>query len=155
MTFETIKARTSREMKRGELSACATAVQSSILSAIKFYERRRFWFNEFVDTTITASASSTYTTLSVDVIVIDSMKAVINGRDYPLAKKRGTKLTLLIRGNSMGTQSGIQFIQSVFASTRHPIKTQRYAWLAYTDCPRYPPERLPTQLTSGLMNAKK
>ena len=51
MTFGAMKARISNEMKRGELSASATAVQDSILSAIKYLERRRFTWNEFADTT--------------------------------------------------------------------------------------------------------
>lgn len=85
MTFGLIKARIADEMKRGDLTACATAVAQAVVSAISFYSRRRFYFNEFVDTTYTHSASQTYVSLSSDVIQIDSMKAVISSRDYPLS----------------------------------------------------------------------
>ena len=44
-TFGTMKSRIAREMKRGELSASASAVQDSILSAIEYFKRKRFYFN--------------------------------------------------------------------------------------------------------------
>jgi hypothetical protein len=90
-TFGTMKARIAREMKRGELSACATAVQDSVLSAIKLVENYRFAFNEFNDVTVTASSSATYVPFSrilsdasVVPVKIDTIKVVVSGRDYPL-----------------------------------------------------------------------
>lgn len=75
-------------MRRGELSASSSAVQTSVLDAIRFFENRRFVFNEFKDTLKTGAASATYVTLSVAgisrILLLDSIKAIIGQRDYPL-----------------------------------------------------------------------
>lgn len=89
-TFGTMKARIASEMKRGELSASATAVQSSVLSAIAHLERRRFPWNEFVDSTATASSSVAYvpfSQLAVTPVIIDSISMSVNGREYSLLRK--------------------------------------------------------------------
>ena len=89
-TFGTMKSRIAREMKRGELSASSSAVQDSILSAIEYFKRKRFYFNEFNDVTAPSSASQTYMSLSsfgIRPILLDSVKGVIGNRDYPLTAK--------------------------------------------------------------------
>lgn len=90
MNFGKMKSRIAREMKRGELSASSSAVQSAVLSAIKRFENRCFTWNEFQDEQITASASVSFVPLSRMTnipVVIDSMKALIGNRDYPLDQK--------------------------------------------------------------------
>jgi hypothetical protein len=84
--FATLKARVADEMKRGELTASATAVQSAVLDAIKFYEGRRFPFNEFLDTGHVTVADSPYVTLTATlrVVKLDTVKVTIGSRDYPL-----------------------------------------------------------------------
>lgn len=102
MTFGVIKTRIADEMRRGELTACATAVATAVISAIEFFKRRRFYWNEFVDTTYTHSASQTYVTLSSDVIQIDSMKAIISSRDYPLSPLGWRELDAMDAGQVFG-----------------------------------------------------
>ena len=90
MTFGAMKSRISNEMKRGELSASSTAVQDSILSAIAHLERRRFTWNEFADTTATASANVSYipfTQLPITPLSIDTATIVLNGQRYMLDEK--------------------------------------------------------------------
>jgi hypothetical protein len=87
MTFGTLKARIADEMKRGELTASAPAVQSSIIDAIKYFESRRFAFNQFIDATHTTTADSPYVTLTatLQLVQIDSVKVTIGSRNYPLS----------------------------------------------------------------------
>ena len=59
-TFGTMKARVAREMKRGELTACATAVQDSVLSAIQLVQNYRFAFNEGTHTFNMTVGQETY-----------------------------------------------------------------------------------------------
>jgi len=108
-TFGVMKARIAQEMKRGELTASATAVQASVLSAIEFFKRRRFHFNEFNDALLTASASATYVTLSrlatdsgIRPIIFDSIKAVIGTRDYPLTARNWREIDSVDAGQWYG-----------------------------------------------------
>ena len=108
-TFGVMKARVAAEMKRGELTASATAVQAAVLSAIEFFKRRRFYFNEFNDALLTASASATYVTLSrlvsdssIRPIIFDSIKAVIGTRDYPLTARNWKEIDSIDAGQWYG-----------------------------------------------------
>lgn len=85
-TFGVMKARIAKEMKRGELTASATAVQSAVLDSIKFFEARRWAWNQFLDETHTTTADDPYVTLTatLQVVKFDSVKAIIGTRDYPL-----------------------------------------------------------------------
>lgn len=88
-TFGTIKKRVSDEMKRGELSISSTAVQSSILSAIDYLKRRRFTWNEFSESSVTASSSATYvpfSNLAVTPVKIDMITVEVGNRTYPVER---------------------------------------------------------------------
>lgn len=87
MTFGTLRSRVSSEMKRGELTADATAVATAIITAIDYFKRRRFPWNEFAVTNAGVTVpDQTDVTLSTSsrVITIDSLKIHIGQRDYPL-----------------------------------------------------------------------
>ena len=86
MSFGAIRARISEEMRRGEFSTSSTVIAKAVEAAISYFKRRRFYFNEFEDTTFTHSSSTTFHTLSADVIKIDSAKAVLGTRDWPLTQ---------------------------------------------------------------------
>lgn len=98
--FQTMKARIATEMKRGELTASASQVQSAVISAIDFFKRRRFWFNEVHDTTLSVSTSSV--TLPASFIIIDSVKAVIGSRDYPLQRRTWHEIDSIDSGQWTG-----------------------------------------------------
>lgn len=105
-TFGVIKARVAAEMKRGELTASATAVQSSVLSAIARLERRRFTWNEFSDTTATASSSVAYVPfaqLGVTPLAIDSVKCLIGTRNFTLIERSHKELDDIDASQYYGT----------------------------------------------------
>ena len=82
-----MRARIASEMKRGDISASATCVGRAIMSSIAFWEHKRFDFNEFSGQEFTASASQTYVPfaqIGIQVLKVDTLKAVIGSRDYPL-----------------------------------------------------------------------
>jgi hypothetical protein len=89
--FQTIKRRIAKEMKRAELSASASAVESSVLSAIAHYEKRRFSWNEFNGAVKSTVASTSFVTLSITsvprILRVDTIRMVIGNRDYPLVKR--------------------------------------------------------------------
>lgn len=110
-TFGTMKARVAREMKRGELTACATAVQDSVLSAIQLVQNYRFAFNEFNEATLTASSSESFAALSrlkdsagavVVPAKIDTIKVLITSRDYPLTERAWAEIDAIDSGQWYG-----------------------------------------------------
>ena len=85
MTFGAIKQRVSDEMKRGELSVSSTAVQQSVIDAIRYFETRRTWFNEAVDATITTTPdAATLSSIPTGIVKIDSFTLSINSNKYAL-----------------------------------------------------------------------
>jgi hypothetical protein len=104
MTFAVMKARIASEMKRGELTASATAVQSAILDAIDFWKDRRFTFNEFRDENHSTSASVAYVTITstLKIVKLDSVKVTIGTRDYPLIPQTWQYLEMIDSGQWTG-----------------------------------------------------
>jgi hypothetical protein len=85
-----MKARVSGELKRGELSVSSTAVQSGVLSAIQYLKQHRFTWNEFHESSVTASSSATYvnfTDLAVKPITIDKVTVSVNNRTYEIERR--------------------------------------------------------------------
>lgn len=87
--FGTMKARIADEMKRGDLTASATAVQSAVLSAIDYWRWKRFPFNQARDTSILTTASDPFlTSMPTGILYLHSIKLTIGGnqqRLYPRA----------------------------------------------------------------------
>lgn len=92
----TLKARIAQEMKRSELTACSTAVQTAMLSAIEFFETRRFPWNEFEGSVKVTTSSASFVTLSSashpEIVKLDSVRMDINNRSYPLIEKTWREL---------------------------------------------------------------
>lgn len=83
--FQTIKARIADEMKRADLTACATSVQNSVLDAVKYWETKRFWFNTARDTSkLTTTGSAFLSSVPSSILKIDSLKLTVNATDYAL-----------------------------------------------------------------------
>ncbi len=104
-TLGTMRARIEREMKRGDITASATCVVDAIVSAIAFFENRRYAFNEFHDQTFTASSSTTYVPVAqigLTPIKLDTVKAVIGSRDYPLRERTFKQLDDIDAGQWYG-----------------------------------------------------
>lgn len=84
-TFGTIKQRVADEMKRGEITASATAVQNSVLDSIKHYETRRMWFNEVVNASqVTVANTPTLSAMPTGLVRIDSFRITVSGREISL-----------------------------------------------------------------------
>lgn len=83
--YGTMQSRIADELARSDLT---TQIQRSIQSAIKFYERRRFYFNEAITTFSTVAAQEYYGTADnaeiPNIIEIDTLKLTANGSSYLL-----------------------------------------------------------------------
>jgi hypothetical protein len=95
-TLGNLRSKIANEMKRTELHASATAVTTAIVEAIEYYAGNRFIWNEFDGGLKTLVASSTAVTMSIAGIGrirdLDSVKANISSRDYPLTKRSWVEL---------------------------------------------------------------
>lgn len=105
-TLGNLRAKIASEMKRTELHASATAVTTAIVEAIEYYAGNRFPWNEFSGELKTLEASTTSVTMSISglgrIRDIDSMKATIGSRDYPLHKSRWKDLDYADSGQFHG-----------------------------------------------------
>jgi hypothetical protein len=84
-TYGTMQDRIATELGRSDLT---TSIQDAIQTAIKFYERRRFYFNE-TQGSFSASASQEYygsadAAFIPKLVLIDSLTITANGTSYPL-----------------------------------------------------------------------
>ena len=58
----------------------------SILSAIRYYEKKRWWFNETA-TALTTSAGQTYVTFPTNFLILDDLQITLNSADYSLSRR--------------------------------------------------------------------
>jgi hypothetical protein len=84
-TYGKIQDRIAGELGRSDLT---TAIQDAIQTAIKYYERRRFYFNE-TQGSFSASSSQEYygsadAAFIPKLVLIDSLTITANGTSYPL-----------------------------------------------------------------------
>jgi hypothetical protein len=85
MTYITMQNRIANELGRSDLTS---AIQDAIQTAIKFYERRRFYFNE-AQGSFSASTSQEYygsadASFIPNLVLIDSLTITVNNTTYPL-----------------------------------------------------------------------
>jgi hypothetical protein len=71
------------ELNRSNLTA---EIRLAILSAIEYYGKRRWWWNEYSDTLSTV-ANQEYVALPTDFIDLDSLEITIAGTKRPLYKR--------------------------------------------------------------------
>lgn len=83
-TLATMRTRIETELNRTDLTDSVTA---EIVSAIRHYERERFYFNETTSTFVTVSGTQSYantaTSLS-DAVLIHNIVLTVNSTDYKL-----------------------------------------------------------------------
>lgn len=86
--YGTMQARIADELARTDLT---TQIQRAIQSAIKIYERERFYFNEATATFSTVANQEYYGTSDLadiaTLVEIDAVKLTVNGRSYPLVER--------------------------------------------------------------------
>lgn len=88
MSYGTMQDRIAREIGRSDLT---TQIRDAIQTAIRYYERKRFYFNEF-QASFSASTSQEYydsTDLSQipNLVEIDSLTVDVNNTTYPLTER--------------------------------------------------------------------
>lgn len=88
MTYGTMQDRIADELSRSDLTS---SIQNAIQTAIKYYERRRFYFNE-TQNSFSASASQEYygsadATFIPSMALIDSLTITVNGTTYPVRSR--------------------------------------------------------------------
>lgn len=86
-TLGTMKTRIADEIARADLTS---QIALAITSAIEFYDRRRFWFNETESTFNTVSGTDAYTSVEAPFLATliddDSMTATVSATKEPLRK---------------------------------------------------------------------
>ena len=82
-TYGTMQTRIADEIIRDDLTS---QIQNAIKTAIKYYERERFWFNENRAYTTTV-ADQQYYQLPSDFVGIDTLTITINSNIYPLTQR--------------------------------------------------------------------
>lgn len=86
-TLATMKSRIADEIARTDLT---TQIAAAILSAIEFYDRRRFWFNETESTFNTIAGTDAYAAADAaflsTLIEDDSMTVTYSGSKEPMRK---------------------------------------------------------------------
>lgn len=102
--YGTMRTRIAREMRRGEITASATAVGAAIASAIQFYETEALFFNEFTDVTATASSSVTlvpFSRFGVHPVEVYSLVVIGSTTDpFPLDRRTFAELELFDSGQT-------------------------------------------------------
>ncbi|WP_374634046.1 hypothetical protein [Ferrovibrio sp.] len=102
-TFGTMETRIADELSRTDLNA---QIQKAIKSAIRHYERRRFYFNERIDTFSLSSSQEWYSTAdfaSMDKIVtIDTVKYSSGGSTHTIAPRDFSYIDEISSGQSFG-----------------------------------------------------
>ncbi len=78
-TYLETQTRIAGELNRSNLTA---EIKLAILSAIEYYGKRRWWFNEY-STTLVTVASTEYVALPVDFVEMDSLQ-LTSGSNYPI-----------------------------------------------------------------------
>ncbi len=82
-TLGDMKIRITAELRRGDLG---DRVDDAIASAIRFYERQRFRFNEGWATAVTAAGEARYAP-PADLVLIDTLRITAGGASHPLTER--------------------------------------------------------------------
>jgi hypothetical protein len=82
-TLGVMEDRIADELARTDIQA---QIRKAIKSAVAYYERRRFTFNE-QRATATLSTGSAYYSLPSDFVEEDSLLVTVNGSSYPLVRR--------------------------------------------------------------------
>ncbi len=79
-TYLETQTRIANELSRSNLAA---EIRLAILSAIEYYGRRRWWWNEYSDTLATVS-STAYVALPSDYVEMDKLEITIGSNNRPM-----------------------------------------------------------------------
>jgi hypothetical protein len=98
-------------------SGIESQIQREILSAIKHYERQRFWFNEDTDTSLSTAAGTAFVANEADTLQIFSVQVTLNGQIQPPLVRRGWDWYV----DNTGNDTRIQGIPAYYAEYQDRI----------------------------------
>lgn len=89
LDYSAMQARIADDLNRSDLT---TQIQTALLRAIRFYERKRWWFNETRSQTFATVASQEFygtaaNTIIPNLIAIDSLNITINSTKFDLVRR--------------------------------------------------------------------
>ena len=118
--------RISAEMHRNDLTATSSLIKDAIISAIGYWEDRRFTFNEFRDENIvTTSGDAFLSSMPAGIIYLDSLKMTIGSRDYPLTPKSYAWMDYVDSGQWTGFPENYAWYQKGSATATASFQTLR------------------------------
>lgn len=100
-TYLEMQTRIAGELNRSNLTQ---EIRSAILSAIEYYGKRRWWFNEYADTLATV-ASTEYVALPSDFIEMDVLQVTIGSNNRELKLRDISEITQWRSTSSSGQPS--------------------------------------------------
>jgi hypothetical protein len=119
-TLAKLKAVIADDLHRTDLT---TRIDDAVLSAIRHYERKSFYFLEGV-TTFTATSSATYHDIPVDFKDDDSLLVTISGSKTPVIRASHREIDEKDTGLIFGSPSEYAFYQNKFRF--YPVPNQDY-----------------------------
>lgn len=119
-TYGTMLSRIADDLDRTDLS---TQIQTAVQNAVRYYERRKFWFNEGRATASTTASTDTYA-VPTDYMSGLRMEITVNGSTYPLALRDINYLDSI----GVTTNTGQPFDFAVLAEEfrLYPVPDQAY-----------------------------
>ncbi len=129
-TFVQMRAVIADDLDRDDMT---TQINRAINRAIKYYERKPFWFKETIGTFSCVASQKIYTTSTIptDISEIDRMEVVVSGNDYEVTEKTFDE----IEDMDVSHQTGIPEFYAYYDDSiyLYPIPNSTYTMrIAYT-----------------------
>lgn len=118
-TYLETQTRIANELSRSDLTA---EIRLAILSAIAFYGKRRWFWNETSDT-LTTTASQAYVSLPSDFVDLDNLQITIGGSNRPLFIRTMDEITTWRANSSTGQPTDFTLYQNRIELFRTPDST--------------------------------
>ena len=115
-TYLETQTRIANELSRDDLTA---EIKLAILSAVEYYKKRRWPWNEYVDT-LSTTASQTYVALPTDFVELDMLEVTISGSKRPLFKRDYSEIIQWRANSSAGQPTDFALHQNRIELFRTP-----------------------------------
>lgn len=128
-TYGAMKTRIADELSRSDL---ASQIALAVLSAVQFYERRRFYFNEGRSGTfLTVAAQEFYTSTDLstipDLVSVDSLRLTISSTEnYTLTKRAYEELDEINTGGTVHTGQPVDWAYYAQTIRLYPVPDAVY-----------------------------
>ena len=115
-SYAEMQSRIANELNRANLTA---EIKLAILSAVEYYGRRRWWFNEAASTIATV-ASQAYASLPSDFVEMDSLQVTVSASNRPLRQISMNQLLTFRESSSNGQPTDYAMHQNRIELYRTP-----------------------------------